>query len=121
LAGLLVGLEAAGEPLAIVVAGDMPTLIPEVLATLVDALDDETVDAAALVLDGAARPLPVALRVGAATAAATELLGQGRRSLRALLARLRTTTIDEEAWRRLDPDGATLRDVDRPEDLPPDR
>ncbi len=118
LAGLLVGLEAATEPLAIVVAGDMPTLVPAVLEMLLDARDDQAVDAATLADEGARRPLPVALRVGAATPATGDLLEQGQRSLRALLARLRTATIPEESWRRADPEGATLRDVDRPEDLP---
>jgi molybdopterin-guanine dinucleotide biosynthesis protein A len=118
LAGLLVGLEAATEPLAIVVAGDMPGLVPAVLEMLLDALDDDAVEAATLAHEGARRPLPVAVRVGAATAATGDLLEQGQRSLRALLGRLTTATIPEESWRRVDPDGATLRDVDRPEDLP---
>jgi molybdopterin-guanine dinucleotide biosynthesis protein A len=41
----------------------------------------------------------------------------GERRLRSLFERLPTEVLDESEWRPLDPGGATLRDVDRPEDL----
>jgi molybdopterin-guanine dinucleotide biosynthesis protein A len=63
------------------------------------------------------RPLPVVLRVDRAREASHALLGRGERSLRALLAALRVTTLGEGTWRPLDPHGGTLRDVDFPEDL----
>jgi hypothetical protein len=59
----------------------------------------------------------VALRTGAATAFAGRLVADGERSLRGLFERLPTRLIDEAAWRPLDPEGATLRDVDVPGDL----
>jgi len=34
-----------------------------------------------------------------------------------LLDALRVAAIDEPTWRALDPDGVTLHDIDRPEDL----
>jgi hypothetical protein len=37
--------------------------------------------------------------------------------LRSLFERLPTRALDETEWRPLDPDGATLRDIDRPADL----
>jgi len=117
LVGLLAGLEQAREPLALVVGGDMPGLRPEVLRSLGVALQDAGAEAALLGQRGRSQPLPVALRNGAATPAARRLLADGERSLNALMETLRTTVIDEIEWRGLDPTAATLRDIDRPEDL----
>ena len=119
LVGLLAGLEAAREPIVLVIGGDMPTLSPEVLATLVRALTaTEGADAAVLLQRGVARPLPAALRNGAATQVARRIIGAGERSLVALLRDLPTRELAEGEWRGLDPSGDTLRDIDRPEDLP---
>lgn len=119
LVGLLAGLEVAREPVVIVVGGDMPTLSTAVLGALVRALDatDGAADAAVLIQRGTNRPLPAALRNGAATQAARRLIGEGERSLRRLLDALSARRLEEVEWRGLDPEGATLRDVDRPEDL----
>ena len=119
LVALLAGLERTREPFALVVAGDMPGLSGAVLAALLRALDaSEDVDAAVLAFRGRRQPLPAALRVGAATTAAQRLLGEGERSLHALLRALRTRELVEGEWRSLDPTAATLRDVDVPGDLP---
>lgn len=120
LVGLLAGLEVAREPLVIVVGGDMPTLSPEVLATLIRALiaAEGSADAATLVQRGVARPLPAAFRNGAATQVARRVIGDGERSLIALLRGIAVRELAEVEWRGLDPAGATLRDIDRPEDLP---
>jgi molybdopterin-guanine dinucleotide biosynthesis protein A len=119
LVALLAGLERAGEPFALVVAGDMPGLAGPVLGALLRALDASAdVDAAVLEFRGRRQPLPVALRVGAATIAAQRLLGEGERSIHALLRGLRTRELLEGEWRALDPTAATLTDVDLPGDLP---
>jgi molybdopterin-guanine dinucleotide biosynthesis protein A len=122
LVGLLAGLEAAREPIAIVAGGDMPKLAPEVLRALVNALvaSEGSYDAAVLVGRGETRPLPCALRNGAATQAARRLLGDGERSLKALVRSLSTLPIAEVEWRPLDPTAATLHDVDVPGDLDSD-
>jgi molybdopterin-guanine dinucleotide biosynthesis protein A len=117
LMGLLAGLEQAREPIALVVGGDMPDLQPAVLRSLVAALDDPDAEAALLGHRGRSQPLPVAVRNGAATPAARRLLADGERSLTALAGKLRVAVIDEIEWRGLDPTAATLRDIDRPEDL----
>jgi molybdopterin-guanine dinucleotide biosynthesis protein A len=96
----------------------MPTLSPDVLAALVRALAADAADAAALVQRGEVRPLPAVVRNGAATQVARRLIGEGERSLRSLLDGLRVRGVDEMQWRGLDPAAATLRDVDRPADLP---
>jgi molybdopterin-guanine dinucleotide biosynthesis protein A len=120
LVGLLAGLEAAREPIAVVVGGDMPALSGDVLRTLATSLGsaDRGHDAVVLVRSGVFRPLPAAVRNGAATQAARRILGDGERSLVALMRELRTRHLPEAAWRGLDPAGATLLDVDTPEDLP---
>ncbi|HET9346860.1 MAG TPA: molybdenum cofactor guanylyltransferase [Candidatus Limnocylindrales bacterium] len=120
LVGLLAGLEAAREPIAVVAGGDMPTLSVDVLHALVRSLlaAEGTVDAAILVRHGVDRPLPAVVRNGAATQAARRVLGEGERSLVALFRTLATRRVAEADWRGLDPSGETLRDVDTPADLP---
>jgi molybdopterin-guanine dinucleotide biosynthesis protein A len=69
--------------------------------------------------DGAAfRPLPCVLRTEEARAEARSIFDAGGRSLHAVLEALAVQVVPERVWTVLDPDRATLRDVDRPEDLP---
>jgi molybdenum cofactor guanylyltransferase len=117
LVAVLAGLERAREPFALIVAGDMPRLSRDVLAALLRALDASDADAVALVFRGRRQPLPLGLRVGAATGATRRLLADGVRSLLSLADALRTRELSEGEWRPLDPVAATLNDVDRPEDL----
>jgi molybdopterin-guanine dinucleotide biosynthesis protein A len=119
LVGLLAGLEAVEQPLAIVVGGDMPTMRPDVLGLLVRTLIVEpTFGGVVLRSRGAIVPLPAAVRTGAATDVARRLVGDGERRLRSLFERLPTRILEEGEWRPLDPEGDTLRDVDRPADVP---
>jgi molybdopterin-guanine dinucleotide biosynthesis protein A len=119
LVGLLTGLEAAREPIVVVVGGDMPSVRPSVLEALVRAVVAAPDGTAAGTLSSQGRlvPLPAVLRTGAATDVARRLVADGERRLRAVFDRLVTRQLAEIEWRPLDPDGATLRDVDRPEDL----
>ena len=117
LVGLVVGLRAARETLVVVVGGDMPTLVASVIEALLTELDDPEIDAAILQHEGRARPLPMVIRRAAGLAAAERLVGGGERRLRALGEALATRVIAEPAWRLLDPDGRTIRDVDTPADL----
>ena len=121
LAGLAAGLAAARGRLAIVVGGDEPSLSPAVLAELLLWLGQEThgspLDAVALTEDGQVRPLPAALRVSSVGPVVAALLDGETRSLVGLFQRLRVGTLEPERWRVLDPDGASLRDVDTPDDL----
>jgi molybdopterin-guanine dinucleotide biosynthesis protein A len=111
----LVGLAPGADPV-IVVGGDMPTLVPAVLETLVAAVEGGA-SAAILEGDDRPRPLPMAVRREAATTVAAALLAGGERRLRALPAQLAAVVIPAAAWRPLDPDAATLRDIDTPDDL----
>jgi molybdopterin-guanine dinucleotide biosynthesis protein A len=106
---------------AIVVAGDMPSLVPEVLGLLVGALGAETsVDAAVLTdpRDAARRqPVPLAIRVEPARTAAAAALDAGDRSLVRHLGRLTVEEVPVERWLPLDPEARTLVDIDLPADI----
>lgn len=118
LAGLAVGLRAVdpGVERIIVVAGDMPTIVPAALDRLLASLERR--QAAVLTDADRPRPLPLAVRRSAGAEAASRLIGEGERRLRALLERLDVEVIPEDCWREDDPEGETLRDVDVPDDLP---
>ncbi|HEY3163001.1 MAG TPA: molybdenum cofactor guanylyltransferase [Candidatus Limnocylindrales bacterium] len=119
LVGLLTGLTSVAQPLVLVVGGDMPLLRPGVLRLLARRLElDAGVGAVVLRARGALVPLPAAVRTGAATDVAQRLVADGERRLRSLFERLPTRILDDAEWRPLDPEGETLRDIDRPEDLP---
>jgi molybdenum cofactor guanylyltransferase len=111
------GLEAVSTEWALVAAGDMPALHPAVLREIMTLARDAPVDAVALADGDRFRPMPSALRVAPARANAAGLLAGGERRLRALHDSLRVAVIDESTWTALDPERATLRDVDVPEDL----
>ena len=124
LAGLSAGLRAAAAlgngdagDIALVVGGDMPTLVPAVLERLASALRDMPT-LLAMTLDAVdPAPLPMAIRVSAGVTADAVLDSAGRRSLRSLLEAIPSGQLPEAAWRPLDPPGATLRDVDTPADI----
>jgi molybdopterin-guanine dinucleotide biosynthesis protein A len=119
LAGLAAGLAALDPAVdqVVVVAGDMPSLMPAVLQRLLDTVASGA-DAAILGRDGDTPPLPLALRRRRAHAAAGTLLDAGERRLRALSRVLDAKVIPESTWRLDDPTAATLRDIDAPGDLP---
>jgi len=117
LGGASAGLMAVRTDVALLVGGDMPETHRAVLLELVRVLTEAAVDGAALQDGGRVRPLPSALRAGPAGDAAHALLHSGARRLGDLLDALRVAAIDEPTWRALDPDGVTLHDIDRPEDL----
>lgn len=114
-------LDTTTSELVIVVAGDMPSLVPDVLALLVDALAGAP-DVDALVLgdprDPTRRqPLPSALRVLPARRAAAATLDDGDRSLVRMLDRLALAEVPVDRWRTLDPEAWSLLDVDTTGDL----
>jgi molybdenum cofactor guanylyltransferase len=120
LAGLLAGLEAIRTPIVIVVGGDMPGLVPAVIAALADALTDPAIDGTALEFAGRRQQLPVALRRDPALAVVQRRIDEGERRLGAVLDGLTVRVLSVAEWQVLDPAAATLRDVDRPEDLRPE-
>lgn len=115
LAGLVAGLEAAGEGIVLVVGGDQPDLRPELLRLLVSSLGEAS---AAVLADGEApRSLPLVVRRDPALVVARRALGSERRSLLGVIFGLGCVVVPESAWRTADPEGSWRRDVDRPSDL----
>ncbi|MBM4407106.1 MAG: hypothetical protein FJ038_00560 [Chloroflexi bacterium] len=116
LVGLAVGLEAAAEAIVLVAGGDMPSLDPSLLSLLADEVAARA-GAAALQEGGHLRPLPCAIDRARAGAALRRVRAAGRSSLHAILESLDAVVVAEDVWRVLDPEGASLIDVDRPGDL----
>ena len=114
LVGLGAALGAVGTGAAIVVGGDMPTLVPAVLDRLLTEL--RPARAAVLEVPGRAQPLPMALDVDAARDSIVRILASGGRSLRSLLADLDAVAIPAPIWLALDPGAATISDIDVPSD-----
>jgi molybdopterin-guanine dinucleotide biosynthesis protein A len=115
LVGARAGVAAASEPVVLLVGGDSPSLVGAVLETMLEGVG--LVDACVLEHEGRRRPLPMAIRRDPALVALDQLVAQGERRLRALTDVLETRAIAELTWRTLDPDGATLRDIDTEADL----
>jgi molybdopterin-guanine dinucleotide biosynthesis protein A len=124
--GLSSGLAAVQAERVLVVGGDMPRLVPGVLGLLIQALDDQpAVDVVRLEPPralGADLPevqptLPSVFRRTAAVGVVNAALVAGDRRLRGVFERMRVGVVPEAVWRRLDPEGLTLTDVDRPQDL----
>jgi molybdopterin-guanine dinucleotide biosynthesis protein A len=127
LAGLAAGLAAAAHPLAILVGGDQPWLLGDVLRLLLERLGRvpaepwaaEPVPDVAILADGdRVWPFPVAVRVATVRPAAEAALRGPDLRLFMLYRRLRIARVAETRWRALDPAGDSLRDVDTPRDLP---
>ena len=118
LAGLATGLGHLDPAIerVVVVGGDMPTLMPAVLGSMLERLERR--EAVVLADEDGPRPLPVAVRRSPGQAAAVRLLDAGERRLRSLLEELDVEVIAPATWRAIDPAGDTLRDVDVPADLP---
>jgi molybdenum cofactor guanylyltransferase len=118
LTGLLSGALASQRGRLLVVGGDMPTLVPDVLLQLLDGLSGAH-DAAVLGLghNDDPQPLPCALRREALLARGPDQASVEGRSLRWLLGSLDGVVVPGSVWRRVDPKGLTLRDVDEPGDL----
>lgn len=116
LAALSNALDAVETPVALVVAGDMPRMVPAVLQRLATTVGPGR-PAVNLEVPRRAQPLPMAIDVELARAAVASLLGRGERSLRALLTELGASAIPTPVWLSLDPAGTTILDVNRPGDL----
>lgn len=117
LAALGVGLRATDAELVLVVGGDMPSMVPAVLERLIATAGAPGVDGAVLGSEGRHRPLPLVVRRTVAEPVVRNLVASGERRLRAAVDALSVVVIPEAAWLADDPSGATLRDVDTPDDM----
>jgi molybdenum cofactor guanylyltransferase len=117
LAGAVAGLAHVERALAVVVGGDMPGLSTAVVLEMLHVAAGAAVDAVTLLDGDRFRPLPAVIRAATGRDSGHALLHQEERSLRAWLQGMRMAVIDETTWTALDPERATLRDVDEPADL----
>ncbi len=109
LAGLLALAEAAQTPFVVPIACDMPRVDAALLRALLDAPDEG--DVRAMSRGGWVEPFVARYRREALRDAALEVVSEGRRSLRAVLAKLDVRPFEAPA--------ALWDDWDAPEDLPP--
>jgi molybdopterin-guanine dinucleotide biosynthesis protein A len=112
LMALKVGLGAARGEMAFVCSCDAPGLRAEVGLALCAAIGKH--DAAVPVIDGRFQPL-LAVYHKRSLAEIETLLATGERRLRALLARLSVRVFEEGEMRKVDPDLASLTNVNTPE------
>ncbi len=120
LGGVASALAAVDTPLALVAACDMPSIRPALLTLLLDAARAD-LGAAAVICrsDAGLEPLLGVWRPALALPALRAALDAGVRSLRDAIARLpHAAVLPPEAWRHADPDGATFRNWNTPDDLP---
>ena len=114
LAGLVAGLSAASNPVAIVVACDMPFLNHRLLRHLLNSLAD--CDAAVPMAGGRAQSLHAAYSTDCLPTARA-LLRLGARSMHDLLSRLRVKYIAEARCLELDPDGLSSFNMNTADDF----
>lgn len=118
LAGLCAGLEHAaqtGVPWIFAVATDMPFVRPALIEQL--ATYRAGVDAVVPLINGHPQPLAAFYSINALPAVRALLDGDGKRSLRAALERLRVAHVHAAELNAADPGLASFVDLDTPEDL----
>jgi molybdopterin-guanine dinucleotide biosynthesis protein A len=118
LAGTIVGLEHVRGEYAVIVAGDMPGVSPELLSFMAQRAAAGARKAVLLSDADGRRPLPAVVMVASALVLARTLLESGERRLRALVEGLDPEGLPEAAWNRVDAHGAWRDDVNAPDDLP---
>ncbi len=120
--GPLAGIAAAlghaqqqGIPWIFAVATDMPFLSPALIAGL--AARRAGADAVVPVVAGHPQPMAAFYALSALPVIQAQLQGDGKHSLRAALACLQVTTVDEAELRAADPELHSFFDLDTPQDL----
>jgi molybdenum cofactor guanylyltransferase len=115
-AGLEAALAGARNDLVLVVATDHPALSTDVLALLVARARASSARAVALEGAHGAEPFLAVYRRDALPAVGA-MLDAGTRRMQDVLTGLAPEVVTRAEWRALDPEGATIADVDTPEDL----
>jgi molybdopterin-guanine dinucleotide biosynthesis protein A len=117
LAGVVAGLLAARTPLAVVVACDMPSLVPAVVDLLLGRLRARPELLAACCRGPrGVEPLPLAVRT-AASACLGDALARGVRALREAVAGPGLEVVGEPEWRALDPEGRSFVNWNLPQQV----
>lgn len=118
LAGLEAALDVARHDLVLVAAADMPWLAPALLSHLAERLAQapaET-DAVAVATPRGPQPMLAAYRRHVLPIV-TRLLDARELRMGTLLAMLRVAALAPDEWRRFDPTGRSVLNVNRPADL----
>ena len=108
-------LDAAREPLCLLVACDMPFLQPALLRRLVELA--EGYDVVIPHVEGQPQPMHAVYRREPCRAAVADSLARGRRRMIAFLDAVRVRTLSEDEVRSVDPDLRSFFNVNTPEDL----
>jgi molybdopterin-guanine dinucleotide biosynthesis protein A len=117
LAGIEAALTYAHHELVIVVAADMPWLQPSLLRLLVRRASEQAGhDAVLPVSDRGPEPLLAVYRRRVATPLRV-LAESGERRASALLGVIEADLVPPAVWRRADPDGISLRNLNQPVDI----
>ena len=117
LAGIEAALAEASHELVLIVAGDMPWLQQPLLRLLVErARAEPQADAVAIQAARGLEPLLAVYRP-AVRPALTGLVDRGERRVGRLLELVRVVAVSEDAWRRADPEGISLVNLNRPADI----
>ncbi len=114
LAGIAAGLTASSTDLNLIVACDMPLIMPAVLRRLVELCGDA--DICLPVVGAQASPLCAVYRSSVAVAAHT-LLAAGERRVMRLLDQVQTKRVDAAVFRDLDPHLKCFVSCNTPEEL----
>ena len=115
LPALQAALDAAREPLCLLVACDMPFLQPPLLRRLVELA--EGYDVVIPHVDGQLQPMHAVYRRDPCRAAIRDSLARGQRRMIAFLDAVRVRTVTEEEVRSVDPDLRSFFNVNTPEDV----
>ncbi len=114
LGGIAAGLQAAQHPLAIAVACDMPFLSVSLLRWLIDQADDY--DAVVPQTGEEFEPLHAVYR-RECYSPIVRRIERGERRVISFFADIRLRPVPEIEWRRLDPTGRSLVNLNTPDDL----
>jgi molybdopterin-guanine dinucleotide biosynthesis protein A len=117
LAGIDVALAEARHELVLIVAGDMPWLQESLLRLLVDrARSERGADAVAIQSPRGSEPLLAVYRPSVRPVL-TGLVDRGERRVGRLHELIHAVGISEDEWRRVDPEGRSLVNINRPADI----
>jgi molybdopterin-guanine dinucleotide biosynthesis protein A len=111
------GLAAARHDVALIVGGDMPLVPLRVLDMIAAQLVESDAPVCGLALGEVIQQLPLGVRRDLVFEPVETQVAAGESRLGALARLDGALAIAEPAWRALDPDGDSLRDIDTAEDL----
>ncbi len=117
LGGLLTALAASDSAGVLLLACDMPEVTSDLLQLLADQGENDRIEACLMRHRGRWEPMPGVYRAACLPAIHAALRG-GELRMDGFLGAVRLKALEEEEWRRIDPQGLSFTHWNRPEDLP---